>query len=62
MNSYFLVLYDVDDNYIRDFDSILECADYFGITKQSVSDWLCQKSIKFKKYKLFKKKNNSPAS
>ena len=58
MNSYFLALYDVEDNYIRDFDSISECAKYFNTTNHTIRQWLYDKKIKYKKYRIFKFKNN----
>jgi len=40
--NYFIAMYDKEDNYIRDFESIQECADYFNTSKACISVYLCE--------------------
>lgn len=52
--NYFIAMYDKDDNYIRDFESIEECSMYFHTSKKCISDYIIKKKLRDDKYKLFK--------
>ncbi len=52
--NYFIVVYDKEDNYIRDFESIEECANYFHISRKCVSDYILKEKLREDKYRLFK--------
>ena len=50
-------MYDLEDNYICDFDSIEECAIYFNKNKKDIRDYLFRKKKILNKYNLFKIEN-----
>ena len=52
--NYFIAMYDKQDNYIRDFESIEDCALYFHTTKQVIRNYIFKEKIREDKYKLFK--------
>lgn len=52
--NYFIAMYDVNDNYIRDFDSIEECALFFNVTSKYISNYLNYGHKLFNQFKLFK--------
>ena len=55
--NYFIAMYDLEDNYICDFDSIEECALYFNKTRQNISNYIFKKKKIQNKYNLFKIEN-----
>lgn len=59
--NYFIAMYDKDDNYIRDFNSIEECSLYFHTTKQVIRNYIFKGKLKNDNYKLFKIDECSPA-
>ena len=52
--NYFIAMYDLEDNYITEFNSIEECAVYFKTTKKTISDYIFKKRKVKNEYKLFK--------
>ena len=52
--NYFIAMYDLEDNYICDFDSIQECALFFGVTSKYISTYLHYGHKLFNQFKLFK--------
>ena len=52
--NYFIAMYDVNDNYIRDFESIEECALYFKEKRKNINDYILRKRKILNKYQLFK--------
>lgn len=52
--NYFIAMYDRNDNYICDFNSIEECAEYFGVTNNNISSYIFRKLYLKNKYQLFK--------
>ena len=56
--NYFIAMYDLEDNYICDFDSIEQCAIYFNKSKKDIRDYLFRKKKILNKYNLFKINNN----
>ena len=59
--NYFIAMYDLEDNYITEFNSIEECAIYFKTTKKTISDYIFKKKKVKDEYRLFKI-NESPQS
>ena len=57
--NYFIAMYDLEDNYITEFNSIEECAIYFKTTKKTISDYIFKKRKVKNEYRLFKI-NESP--
>ncbi len=57
--NYFIAIYDLEDNYICDFDSIEECAMYFNKSKKDIRDYLFRKKKILNKYNLFKIENKT---
>lgn len=55
--NYFIAMYDLEDNYICDFDSIEQCALYFNKTRQNISNYIFKKKKIQNKYNLFKIEN-----
>ena len=55
--NYFIAMYDLDDNYICEFDSIEQCAMYFNKSKKDIRDYLFRKKKILNKYNLFKIKD-----
>lgn len=60
--NYFIAMYDLEDNYICDFDSIEQCALFFKTTKQTISNYIFKKQNIKNKYNLFKINNLEPVS
>ena len=58
--NYFIAMYDLEDNYICEFDSIEECALYFNNTRKNINDYILRKRKILNKYQLFKIKDISP--
>ena len=56
--NYFIAMYDLDDNYICDFDNIEQCALYFNKTRQNISNYILKKKKILNKYNLFKIETN----
>ena len=56
--NYFIAMYDLNDNYICDFDSIEQCAIYFNKSNKNIRDYLFRKKKILNKYNLFKINNN----
>ena len=52
--NYFIAMYDLEDNYICDFDSIQECALFFNVTSKYISNYLNYGHKLFNQFKLFK--------
>ena len=52
--NYFIAMYDLEDNYIIDFNSIEECALYFKTTKQNIKNYIFKKKKLKNEYRLFK--------
>ena len=57
--NYFIAMYDLNDNYICDFDSIEQCALFFKTTKKTISNYIFKKKKVKDEYRLFKF-NESP--
>ena len=57
--NYFIAMYDLEDNYICDFDSIEQCALYFNKTRQNISNYILKKKKILNKYNLFKIETNT---
>ena len=55
--NYFIAMYDINDNYIRDFESIEECALYFNKTNNNIRNYLFRKKKILNKYNLYKIEN-----
>ena len=58
--NYFIAMYDLENNYITDFNSIEECALYFKTTKKTISDYIYKKRKVKNEYKLFKFIDSQP--
>ena len=56
--NYFIAMYDKEDNYIRDFESIEECAIYFKVSRKNLNDYILRKRLIKNEYKLFKIDNS----
>ena len=52
--NYFIAMYDLNDNYITEFNSIEECAIYFKTTKQNIKNYIFKKKKMKNEYRLFK--------
>ena len=52
--NYFIAMYDLEDNYITEFNSIEECALYFKTTKQNIKNYIFKKKKLKNEYRLFK--------
>ena len=52
--NYFIAMYDKNDNYICDFNSIEECALYFKKSTRCISQYLFHAMFIEDKYQLFK--------
>ena len=52
--NYFIAMYDLEDNYITEFNSIEECALYFKTTKQNIKNYIFKKKKMKNEYRLFK--------
>ena len=52
--NYFIAMYDLEDNYITEFNSIEECALYFKTTRQNIKNYIFKKNKLKNKYRLFK--------
>lgn len=52
--NYFIAVYDLEDNYITEFNSIEECAIYFKTTKQNIKNYIFKKKKMKNEYRLFK--------
>ena len=50
-------MYDLEDNYICDFDSIQKCALYFKKSNKDIRNYLFRKKKILNKYNLFKIEN-----
>ena len=55
--NYFIAMYDINDNYIRDFESIEECALFFKEKRKNINDYILRKRKILNKYQLFKIKD-----
>lgn len=58
--NYFIAMYDLEDNYITEFNSIEECAIYFKISRKNMNDYILRKKTIKNKYRLFKFKDFEP--
>ena len=52
--NYFIAMYDLEDNYITEFNSIEECALYFNKSKKDIRDYIFRKKKITNKFKLFR--------
>ena len=52
--NYFIAMYDLEDNYITEFNSIEECALYFKTSKQNIKNYIFKKKKLKNEYRLFK--------
>ena len=59
--NYFIAMYDLEDNYISEFNSIEECALYFKTSRKNMNNYILRKKAIKNKYRLFKI-NESPQS
>ena len=57
--NYFIAMYDLEDNYICDFDNIEQCALYFNKSNKDIRDYLFRKKKILNKYNLFKIETNT---
>lgn len=55
--NYFIAMYDLEDNYITEFNSIEDCASFFGVTSKYISNYLNYNHKLFNQFKLFKIKD-----
>ena len=55
--NYFIAMYDLEDNYITEFNSIEECALFFNVTSKYISNYLNYGHKLFNQFKLFKIKD-----
>lgn len=58
--NYFIAMYDLEDNYITEFNSIEECALYFNKSKKDIRDYIFRKKKIINKFKLYKFEDISP--
>ena len=58
--NYFIAMYDLEDNYITEFNSIEECALYFKTTKQNIKNYIFKKKKLKNEYRLFKFIDSQP--
>ena len=52
--NYFIAMYDLEDNYITEFNSIEECALYFNKSKKDIRDYIFRKKKIKNNFKLYK--------
>ena len=52
--NYFIAMYDISDNYIRDFENIHECADYFNTNTKTISRYIHELRKLKNEFLLFK--------
>ena len=58
--NYFIAMYDLEDNYITEFNSIEECALYFKTSRKNMNNYILRKKTIKNKYKLFKYIESKP--
>lgn len=52
--NYFIAMYDLEDNYITEFNSIEECALYFKTSRKNMKDYILRKKKIKNKFILYK--------